>query len=530
MSEFLAIEWEHEHVCGVLAHVTPGRVRIDRTFVIPKPTASASSSGPLQVDWLKPQLSKLGITGGPVLVALPRDEAVVKRLELPEAPDEELPVLVRFQAGAKSSVALDDLSLDFIPLPRRSDVPGREVLMATVPRQTIDEVLTVCRLAGLEPVSIGLTAAAVAEFVARAESFSDNAASGASLVVARHGNRIEISMLRRCHLLFSHSARLSEAATGQEAQAIVAEVSRALVALRGAIADVKIERAWTLVSASEHEQLAESLHRRLQCEVLPLDPFASVERDPRVADAIADRSLFAGPIGMLLAKSDPRVPGLDFLSPRRPPVKRNVRKQQKILAGAAAATVLALLVGYQWMRLSGLDSKIEELNEQETELTNQLTKGAPAADAAALVGEWEAEGEDWLEELAELTERMPSTEKVYLRQLKCDPKTGISPSSTLKLEGYARDQAEALSLNPRFLVKGDRYKGDPVTETPETKQEYYLWNVKKTIKIVPEKVRTSASAPPSAEKGVVPGAAPGKPADPQTSDLQPPTPRKGASS
>jgi Tfp pilus assembly PilM family ATPase len=530
MSEYLAIEWEHEHVCGVLAHVTPGHVRIDRTFVIPKPTASASSSGPLQIDWLKPQLAKLGITGGQALVALPRDEAVVKRIELPEAPDDELPVLVRFQAGAKSSVALDELSLDFIPLPRRSDVPGREALMATVPRQTIDEVVTVCRISGLEAVSIGLTAAAVAEFVARAESSVDNVASGASLVVARHGNRVEISMLRRCHLLFSHSARLSEGATGQEAQAIVAEVSRALVALRGAIADVKIERAWTLVSASEHEQLAESLHRRLQCEVLPLDPFASVERDPRVADAIADRSLFAGPIGMLLAKSDPRVPGLDFLSPRRPPVKRNVRKQQKIMAGAAVATVAALLIGYQWMRLASLDSEIETLGERETDLTAQLTKGAPAASAAALVGEWEAEGEDWLEELAELTERMPSTEKVYLRQLKCDPKSGTSPSATLKLDGYARDQSEALSLNPRFLVKGDRYQGLPVIEASETKQEYYSANVKKTIRITPEKARTAASPASPAEKGVEPLSGPAKSADRQTSDSQPPTSREGASS
>jgi Tfp pilus assembly PilM family ATPase len=542
MSEFLAIEWEHEHVCGVLAHVTPGRVRIDRTFVIPKPSQSVSSSGPLQVDWLRPQLVKLGITGGQALVALPRDEAVVKRIELPEAPDDELPVLVRFQAGAKSSVALDDLSLDFIPLPRRSDVPGREALMATVPRQTIDEVLTVCRLSGLEPVSIGLTAAAVAEFVARAESSADNAAAGASLVVARHGNRVEISMLRRCHLLFSHSARLSEAATGQEAQAIVAEVSRALVALRGAIADVKIERAWTLVSASEHEQLAESLHRRLQCEVSPLDPFASVERDPRVADAIADRSLFAGPIGMLLAKSDPRVPGLDFLSPRRPPVKRNVRKQQKILAGAAVATLAALLVGYQWMRLASLDSQIDDLKTEENDLTDQLTKGAPAAGAAALVGEWEAEGEDWLEELAELTERMPSTEKVFLRQLKCDPKSGSSPAANMKLEGYARDQSDALGLNPRFLVKGDRYQGLPVTESAETKQEFYSANVKKTIRIVPEKDRTAATgdpaaekAPsaenaPSAEKGNEPAPGTVKPADQQTSDSPPRASRKGASS
>src|SRR5579871_4267109 len=312
MRELLAIEWEHEHVCGVQAQLTPGRVRIERTFVIRKPTTSGSSSGALPIEWLKPELARLGIGESQVLVTLPRDEAIVKRLELPEVSDDELPVMVRFQAGAKSSVSLDELSLDFIPLPKRGELPGREVLMATVPRQTIDEVQTVCETAGLQPISLGLTAAAIAEFVARAEGALDGAGGGESLVVARHGNRVEISVLRRCHLLFAHSARLSDEATGQEAQAIVAEVSRALVALRGALADVKIERAWTLVSAAEHEQLAESLHRRLQCEVLPLDPFSSVERDSRVGDAVADRSLFAGPIGILLARSDPRVPGLDF--------------------------------------------------------------------------------------------------------------------------------------------------------------------------------------------------------------------------
>src|SRR5258708_1812504 len=185
MAELLAMEWEREHGCGVQAHMTPGRVRIERTFVIPKPSTSGSSSGPLQIDWLKSELVKLGITGGDVLVTLPRDEAIVKRLELPEVADEELPVMVRFQAGAKSSVALDELALDFIPLPRPSEVPGREVLMATVPKQTMHEILAVCRSGGLEPVVIGLTAAAVAEFVARAESSADNAAAGASLVVAR---------------------------------------------------------------------------------------------------------------------------------------------------------------------------------------------------------------------------------------------------------------------------------------------------------------------------------------------------------
>lgn len=84
MSELLAVEWEHAHVSGVLAQVAPGRVRITRTFVIPRPTASGSASGPLQIDWLRPELGRQGIPVGPVLVALPRDEAVVKRLDLPE--------------------------------------------------------------------------------------------------------------------------------------------------------------------------------------------------------------------------------------------------------------------------------------------------------------------------------------------------------------------------------------------------------------------------------------------------------------
>jgi Tfp pilus assembly PilM family ATPase len=510
MPELLAIEWEHEQVRGVVAEVVPGRVRIERTFVIPKPMASGSSTGPLKIDWLKTEMAHQRIGGGQALVVLPRDEAIVKRLELPEAPDEELPVMVRFQAGAKSSVALDELALDFIPLPKRSDVPGREVLMATVPRQTIDEVVTVCRSGGLEPVVIGLTAAAVAEFVARAESSADNAAGGASLVVARHGNRVEISMLRRCHLLYSHSARLSDAATGQEAQAIVAEVSRALVALRGAIADVKIERAWTLVSAAEHEQLAESLHRRLQCEVVALDPFSSVERDPRVGDAIADRSLFAGPIGMLLARADARVPGLDFLSPRQPPVKRNVRKQRLIRAAAGAVALVLLLGTVHWLQLSNLDAQIEDLADTERKLDQELAEGAPSKKSSDEVAKWVADGEEWLDELPELASRMPGTDRVYLKMLRCEAKTAGSAYAPMYLDGFAREQKDALNLNEAFLKAGDRYVGMPVTEQPEPKPpEYYSWSFRKEIHVMKGKNEGGKKRSSDSSSGSAPAGAPG---------------------
>src|SRR4029079_18234269 len=159
----LALEWDHDQICGVSAHVTGGRVRVRRCFVLGRPAVAVAGSGPLPVDWLKSQLSAQGVTGGDVLVGLPRDEAVVKRIELPETSDDELPMLVRYQAGAKSSVPLSELSLDFIPLPRRNEIPGREVLMATVPQQTITEIRTLCESAGLELKTLGLTPAAIAE-------------------------------------------------------------------------------------------------------------------------------------------------------------------------------------------------------------------------------------------------------------------------------------------------------------------------------------------------------------------------------
>src|SRR5579863_287241 len=504
MPDYLAIEWEHAHVCGVLAHVSPGRVRVTRTFVVSRPNASASGSGALQLDWLRPELAKLGIDGGQVLVALPRDEAIVKRIELPDVADEELPGMVRLQAGAKSSVALDELCLDFIPLPKHSEVPGREVLMATIPRQTLDEIVSVFQSAGLEAKVVGLTAAAVAEFVARAELGADNAAAGASLVVARHGNRVEISVLRRSHLLFSHSARLSDSATGQEAQAIVAEVSRALVALRGTAADVKIERAWTLVSAAEHEQLAESLHRRLSCEVKSLDPFAWIDKDASVADAVTDRSLFAGPIGMLLARSDARVPAVDFLSPRRPPVKRDTKRQRLVAVGAGAGALVVVLAAYQWWYVSDQESQIRELTAKSGELDSQIKKGQPVENAAALVMQWQADGEDWLDELVVLNKRMPATEKVYLKSLALKPKVGTSEAN-IKLEGFARDRKEALNLNDAFLGTGDRMRGMPIVEKPAPKEvEYYKSSFDKDIRLTDE----TAKKP----KGRSPGAAGKSPA------------------
>lgn len=516
MAEFLALEWEHDQISGVQAQVAGGRVRVRRAFVLPRPVAPAAGSGLLApVDWLKSELASQGISAGEVLAALPRDEALVKRMELPETSDDELPVIVRFQAAAKSSVPIDDLSLDFIPLPRRSDVPGREVLMATVPQQTITEVRTVCEVAGLHLTGLSLTPAVAAELVARAEAGRKEVAGGASLLVARHGTRLEISVLRNSCLLFAHSARLSSDMGAPEPQAIVSEISRALVALRGAVSDVKIERAWTLFSETEHDEVSDVLERRLACEVLPLDPIAAVDWDHPVPAGL-DHTLLVGPIGLLLAKAEPRVPALDFLAPRKPPVKRDMRKRRLAMLGIGAGVLALLLLLVFAMKLRGLDGEIATLQEQQNSLAELLKRGTPQTSAAAAIDAWEDSDMQWFEELEKLSRVMPDTDRIFLSSVQFEPpptrtltmktpgkKTApaaaaVPTPAIIRVKGFARDQKDIADLSERLHNADDRYSVVAPNRSESKADPLYPWQFDTEILLVeaPAAPKAKAAAKP----------------------------------
>jgi Tfp pilus assembly PilM family ATPase len=509
MSDLLALEWDHDQISAVSAHVAPGRVHIRRCFVMARPAAAVAGSGPLPIDWLKSQLAGQGITAGDVLVTLPRDEAVVKRIELPEMADEDLPVLVRFQAGAKSSVPLEELSLDFIPLPRRNEIPGREALMATVPRQTILEIQTLCETAGLELRTLGLTPAALAELVVRAEPEAGDDLTGASLVVSRHGSRLEISVFRRCHLLFAHSARLAADETLSDPQSIVSEVSRSLVALRGAIPDVRIERAWTLLDAAAHEPLSEVLRKRLSCDVQPLDPFAFVEFDRTETASGLEPALFSGPIGLLLARAEPRVPTIDFLAPRQPAVKRDSRKRRIVVLSAAAGILVALLLGNYWITLGDLDGEIAQLEQTDRDLAALLKRGQPTMKSLALIDKWDEGTVTWLDQMADLTRNLPSTDRIYLKKLELAPKSPSLPAR-IKPDGFAREQKDVTGLSDLLLAADERYRVLPPNHRETNDDQNYPWKFEADILLVEvPKKKEKEARPGSAGASSKPAAASG---------------------
>jgi Tfp pilus assembly PilM family ATPase/FtsZ-binding cell division protein ZapB len=493
MSDTLALEWEHEQIAGVLATVGGGQVVVRQSFVIPRKSATGSDAA-LPPDWLRQELARLGVAPtSQVLVTLPRDDAFVRRLELPEVPDEELPTIVRFQMGTKSSVSMDDQSLDFIPLAKRSELPGREVLAATVPHELLNEIRQQCQGLNATLAGVGLAATAIAELVVRAEEGVTGDRSGVSLVVGRFAHRLEIAVYRLGGVFFSHAARLSAGVDG-ESQSIVPEVSRALVALRGALSDLKIERVWTLVSPAEQETVGSALERRLNCEVRPLNAWGMVSTAGEAASPDqAESPQFAGPLGMLLSRGASRALALDFLNPRKTVVKPDNRKRNLQLAGLGAGALVASLLGYQAWTVSSLDAEIEQLKFKDNQLAAEIKKAKPIENSVALIEKWRGDNVDWLEQMRDLAERMPSTERIYLESLQLT-RVGSQPPKLIA-HGFAREQKDVMELSSA-LHMSERYRVMPYQASKTGADSFYPWRIdgQEVLLAEPEKPKPGAKA------------------------------------
>src|SRR4051794_37414582 len=107
MADLLALSWDRHRLTGIEVSSTGAGARILGTFSVDWPDQ------PPTANWLRETLRKFGVNAKQVILALPREDAVLRMLELPAVSDDELPTLVRFQAAARSAQSLDQLLLDY---------------------------------------------------------------------------------------------------------------------------------------------------------------------------------------------------------------------------------------------------------------------------------------------------------------------------------------------------------------------------------------------------------------------------------
>ena len=467
MSELLALDWETGTLRGVAVRSAGGETSLLGEFSAEWPESLAEVTDvAATTEQLKRCLAKLPSKPGRVLTVLPRDATVVRKLDLPDVPDNELPDLVRLQAATKLATPVDKLVLDYLPLPKSDDHPGRSVLLVTFEGDRLRNLNEALKGAGLEPVGCLISAATVADLAARVVSLETSGA--ATLVAYQHGARMELSVVFRQRLIFAHSVRLPSESSRGHVQPLMAELSRVLVAARQVDHAAAIEHVLVIQDGGTDDLVLQALRERFPDQVRQLDA-AEIAR--AAGFGMNDASRLSSPaLGALLAESGARIEGIDFLRPRKAVVERDPRYKKYGLIGTAAAAVL-LIGGWIYISMLGSrDEKIAALEEEVSRIDQILNRPQTRESLAAAeaLDAWSLGTASPLETIGELQTHLAGTDRLYFTTLRFSPETRDAVAH-IRGSGFARQRRDVEDLYQRLADAG--YRVRPQTVIPGSRRD-----------------------------------------------------------
>lgn len=489
MADLLALSWDRYRLTGIEFSPASAGPRLISTFSVNWPEQPPTS------NWLRETLRQFGVNAKQVTLALPREDAVLRLLELPDVSDDELPTLVRFQAASRSAQSIEQLLLDYLPLPMRAGVAQKEVWLATALQTTVDPIRKLLTDAGLDLVQLTLSSLCLTELIARGEARQSFDHHGANLVVLRDRARMELAVVSQRQLIAAHAVRWSSVNDIPPVSKMLAEVSRVLVQVQAWLPEGTLQRAWVIGEDSDVGELPSALSQRWNCPVQRFDPWRDSGISAGSAKVEGPSSEYAIAAGLALIHSGPICPKLDLLHPRQPPPKRDPRKPLYAAAAAAGLLVTALGTGFVQQSLASYDSTIETARIKETKMKLELKERDPVFVVAKAVEDWQSRSTNQLQQLAELHEVMKGTENLVIADYKFDPSIGEAIGK-ISAVGLARSRFDAeqyiqrLAELPKFR-NGIRPK--PITQNKGDAD--YVNRFEMDMDLVP--VRSKPSTPAS---------------------------------
>lgn len=411
------------------------------TFQHHETDVPSSELGTQLQSWLIQQ----GVDPGEITLLLPRESLVVRQLQLPRAPDDELPDLVRFQSAAKSSLPIDELCLDYLPIRTESEDGALSVMTATIDRRRLQQIRQTLEQAGFTVVRATITPLSTAQFV--------NKFAGATLgttrpemVVFQRESLIELSIFDRGYLVFSHSLVLPEA---NRVKPLESSLTRSIVSLNQTHPNVSIAQCY-YVGTTHDEEVREQLKKR----------FAGNVSEVSLPGSLSDGQQVRG-FETLIGATLPDVGEalrLDLLNPRKKVERPDRRKWYWIAGGSTAALVLLLAYGIFLSKKSTLESSIAILTDSIREIDDKLKAGAPSLDAWQRLDTWSTGQVSPVQVWNLLRHQMPGTDRLYLTELRLQPQISAETEARFTGVGFAKLRNDVDNLYQQLAVNGFRVK------------------------------------------------------------------------
>ena len=496
MADVLALSWDRRRLCGIEVSPNPTHPRVTGGFSVEWPEQ------PPTVAWLRATLQRYKIGSRQVAVALPREDAVLRLLELPNVPDAELPTLVRFQAAARSAQSIDQLLLDYLPLPHRPEVSQKEVWLATTLLSTVDPIRSLLTGAGLELTQFTISSLCLTELIVRTEAQKSTDAFGASLIVYRTGSRMDLAVVAQKQLIAAHAVKWP-ANEIPPATKMLSEVSRVLVQVQAWLPEGTLQRAWVIGEDFDVGELPDAIGQRWKCPVQRCDPLRDGVLSLGNVRLDGPTSEYAIAAGLALSLSGSLTPKIDLLHPRQPPPKVDHRKPYIAAAAAGGLLVAALSTGIVQQTLASYDSQIEKLREEDAKLGRSLKENEPISVASSAVTDWQAHNINQLNQIAELHQVMNGTGRLVVGTYQFNQSVG-NVIAKLKIAGSARDRSDTSELTQN-LASLKKFVIKPSSLTTTSNDPEYVSRFDFEMDLVPVNAKPASTKPaggnpPSATK------------------------------
>ena len=460
MPEILSIDWYRGRARCVVARVNRERIQFTSAFESEWTDDISDLQDPqATADWLRSLCETHSVNPQRLLVVQPRETVVSRRLDLPDVPDNELPDVVRLQAATRLSTPADKLIFDYLPLPKLDDRDGRSVLLFTFDAEKQNRLQKVAELAGLELTSNLTSATTVGATVVHANLEVRAKLHVPTLIVYQHQSRVELSIyFDQGRLIFSHAMQLPSGTAAGHVQPLKAEISRSLIALEQVHHGVQIERVLLIQEGGVDEHVLSVLNERFSDRVQQLSP----ARDLAHLDGIPNvdgSALSATTLGAVFASADTQLPGIDFLNPRKMEVKRDERILRWGLIAAGVALMLGTAGFFYLGKLSQMDARIADLQQQQDGL-EELTGSARASatfESAGEISEWQRGNVSPRATLTEFQELLASTDQLYFTNLRFAPETRDA-AARITGSGYARERRDIQDLEQTLDEYGYRVR------------------------------------------------------------------------
>lgn len=473
----LSIDWDAKNLRLALVRPHADRVELLKAVSVPIPPDVRLDDAESLGAFLREAMRQAKVSARCALMSVPREQVVINTMTLPPTPSEELSAIVQFQIVKELPFAADQAVVDFAV---SGDFDVKEpctLLVAAVRNEDLAFHRKVAHEAGLVVERIGLRPHANLVAVS---TKAPELRTRTVLLVEIGPQLTEIDVLRNGTLVFSRAAsvalpdygagsgerlddsRIVSAALRDREPSdvdrravgnLMVEIIRSYEAHRATDPGVNVEQIIVCGASGFEAPLAEVLAARFGTEAGLYMPDRALDLPPQRAKELRG---FGAVLGLAIGHSHRGLRTFDFLHPKKPVSKRQVRLKKMPIAVATGLFFIGAGVASYANFVYPRTQDVAALENTVFPKRKDAKTVAEFAEKVQALEDWQASEEYWPELLAALTVAFPSEEEACVTRADFESKTrrrsaGRVSTATIRMRTASMGKVHDFSAKLRDL-------------------------------------------------------------------------------